>query len=146
MSFRDHSVLQSLSTDCRVLRSCSLEVPVLLSHSAPPSIPQSTKLRQSLCIDCGGSWFRGAAPTKQVWQAKIRLHEPLFSCCFFFTPTAIFMNRLLIYFIQVHLVSHTKKRSLGVRKLSCVSSCYINTIGNQIISQINAFRTQITIH
>lgn len=144
MSFRDHSVLQSLSTDCRVLRSCSREVPVLLPHSAPQSIPQSTKLRQSLCIDCGGSRFRGAAPTKQVWQAKIRLHEPSFA--FFLTPTAIFMNRLLIYFIQVHLVSHTKKRSRGVRKLSCVSSCYIDTIGNQIISQINAFRTQITIH
>lgn len=36
--FKDHSVLQSLSTDCRVLRSCCREVPVLLS------IPQTSAI------------------------------------------------------------------------------------------------------
>lgn len=75
-----HSVLQSLSTDCRVLRSCRCRESLYYYHRfAHTKYSTILKLAQSLCIDCEGSSFRGAAPTKQVWQAKIRLHEVLFA-------------------------------------------------------------------
>lgn len=99
--FKDHNVLQSLSTDCRVLllllsgSPCTTTISV--SRSLAPS-KYSTKLAQSLCIDCGRELVSVEQPLQSgFWQAKIRFSTRTYLLS---TPTAIFMHRLLIYFIQ----------------------------------------------